>query len=93
MASTYEELFSEAPAIARAGTTFAFGRRLRRRESVARAFASIFRVHHREQHERPALPRTLVKLLAWIVASIATTSAGAVVLAVVVVRIWSGIFD
>jgi uncharacterized membrane protein YhdT len=54
---------------------------------------SFLELQRREHHEaRPALPLTLTKLLVWIVGGIAATSAAAVGLGAVVVRIWSGAF-
>jgi hypothetical protein len=95
MASTYQELarFPKGRAAPRIGASFAFGKPVRRRASITKAFVSFFELPHREHLEvRPALSLTLAKLLVWIVGGIAATSAGTVVLGAVLVRLWSGAF-
>lgn len=95
MASTYEELarLPQASAVPRTRSSFAFGKPARRRESIARAFVPFVELQRREQREVcPALLQTLSKLLVWIVAGVAATSAATCVLGAVIVRIWSGAF-
>jgi len=95
MASTYDELarLPNPPASRWTHAAFAFGKPARRHDSITRTLVSFFEFQRREHGEpRASLVPTLAKLSVWIVAGVAATAAGLVLLGALTLRIWTGAF-